>query len=116
MKRKKGERITAICLAVVAVICVYNGVSYFQKKQRADNPYKAYATKEESRKEGNFEYIYRTGAEGVWISVFQRWKNRIRTFGGKMKFRIIGGGKYEIKVNGNNGGAIACCVIDCMRK
>lgn len=68
MKRKKGKRITAICLAVVAVICVYNGVSYFQKKQRADNSYKAYAAKEESRKEGNFEYIYRTGAEGVWIT------------------------------------------------
>lgn len=67
MKRKKGKRITAICLAVVAVICVYNVVSYFQKKQRADNPYKAYAAKEESRKEGNFEYTYRTGAEGVWI-------------------------------------------------
>ena len=43
MERKKGKGIAAICIAVAAVICVYNGVSYFQKKQCTDNPYKAYA-------------------------------------------------------------------------
>ena len=41
MERKKGKGIAAICIAVAAVICVYNGVSYFQKKQCTDNPYKA---------------------------------------------------------------------------
>ena len=46
MERKKGKGIAAICIAVAAVICAYNGVSYFQKKQRADNSYKAYATTE----------------------------------------------------------------------
>ena len=50
MERKKG--IAAICIAVAAVICVYNGVSYFQKKQCADNPYKEYATKEKAGKRG----------------------------------------------------------------
>lgn len=68
MERKKGKGIAAICIAVVAVICVYNGVSYFQKKQCADNPYKEYAAKEKSRKAGSFEYTYRTSAEGVWIT------------------------------------------------
>ena len=68
MERKKGKGIAAICIAVAAVICVYNGVSYFQKKQCADNPYKEYAAKEKSRKAGSFEYTYRTGAEGVWIT------------------------------------------------
>ena len=52
MERKKGKGIAAICIAVAAVICVYNGVSYFQKKQCADNPYKEYAAKEKSRKAG----------------------------------------------------------------
>lgn len=68
MERKKGKGIAAICIVVMAVICAYNGVSYFQKKQCADNPYKEYAAKEKSRKAGSFEYTYRTSAEGVWIT------------------------------------------------
>ena len=73
MERKKGKGIAAICIVVMAVICAYNGVSYFQKKQCADNPYKAYAAKEKSRKAGSFEYTYRTSAEGVWITKI-RWR------------------------------------------
>ncbi|RHV01055.1 hypothetical protein DXB96_13500 [Clostridium sp. OM07-10AC] len=52
MKRKKGKRITAICIAVAAVICAYNGVSYFQKKQRADNSYKHMQQRKKAGKRG----------------------------------------------------------------
>lgn len=58
-------RVLFLSLAVIGVYC---GVSYYQKKQCAENPYKAYAGKEKRRTVENFEYIYRTSAEGAWIT------------------------------------------------
>ena len=65
---KRKNKIVAILTIMLGIICAYSGVIYFQKKQCTDNPYKAYTTKEKSRKVGSFEYKYRIGAEGVWIT------------------------------------------------
>lgn len=62
------KKIIAICLVIMVLVCAYTCMHCYIIKQCADNPYQSYARKEKRQIVENFEYIYKTSAEGAWIT------------------------------------------------